>query len=154
GDLAAAHVYVADFGLSKDIGSLSRTSTASSGTVDYMSPEQIEGGEVDRRTDVYSLGCVLYECLCGAPPFAKESVAATLWAQMQEPREPVTPGRSALPGAADGIIATAMAKRADARYPSCAELARDLDGVAAGSPVHTARPRPPAAPRARRPPWG
>src|SRR5215831_3693522 len=59
GNVAAAHVYVADFGLSKDIGSLSRTSTASSGTVDYMSPEQIEGGSVDRRTDVYSLGCVL-----------------------------------------------------------------------------------------------
>jgi len=152
-DIAAAHVYVADFGVSKDIGSLSLASTASSGTVGYMSPEQIEGGPVDRRTDVYSLGCVLYECLCGTPPFAKESVAATLWAQMQEDPEPVTARRTDLPHEVDRVIANAMAKRPEDRYSGCAELARDLEEAAAGAPVHTARPSQAAGTTPRRR-WG
>ena len=54
------------------------------GTVDYCAPEQIKGGEIDGRADVYSLGCVLYECLTGAPPFRRDSEVATIYAHLEE----------------------------------------------------------------------
>ena len=52
------------------------------GTIDYVAPEQIKGGEIDGRVDVYSLGCVLYECLTGAPPFRRDSEVATMYAHL------------------------------------------------------------------------
>ena len=54
------------------------------GTVDYCAPEQIKGGEIDGRADVYSLGCVLFECLTGAPPFRKDTEVATIYAHLEE----------------------------------------------------------------------
>ena len=84
------------------------------------------------------------------PPFARDSVAATLWAQMQEDPEPVTARRDDVPREIDGIIASAMAKQADDRYSTCTALARDLEAAAAGSPVHTNRPRAAAGKRPRR----
>ena len=72
------------------------------GTVDYVAPEQIRGDEVDGRADVYSLGCVLYECLTGSPPFRRDSEVATMYAHLEQDgpateleagRPPPIPGR-------------------------------------------------------------
>ena len=69
------HAYLSDFGAVKELASGGTTRTGSFvGTLEYSAPEQIEGGAVDARTDVYALACVLYECLAGAPPFHRPSV--------------------------------------------------------------------------------
>ncbi len=70
-------VYVMDFGLAKDLGSGSRSGTASIGTPDYMAPEQLRGEKVDERTDLYSLGLIIQEMLTGKPPSRKLGPAAT-----------------------------------------------------------------------------
>ena len=87
-ELVDAHVYVADFGLV----AVAEATGASVGTAAYMAPEQIEGGPADPRTDVYALGCVTYECLCGVPPFSREADGAVLWAHMQEDPTPPSTG--------------------------------------------------------------
>ena len=84
---AEDHVYLTDFGLSRHAVSEPgiRPVTRAGrwvGTLDYVAPEQIEGRPVDARTDVYALGCVLYELLTGTPPFARETELATLWAHV------------------------------------------------------------------------
>jgi streptogramin lyase len=84
------------------------------GTIDYIAPEQIRGDDVDGRADVYSLGCLLYECLIGEPPFRRPTDAAALFAHLEE--EPPTP-----PGLED-VIGRALAKEPGDRYGSCAEL--------------------------------
>ncbi|MEO7556824.1 MAG: protein kinase, partial [Acidimicrobiales bacterium] len=83
-------VLVADFGIAKaaEVSDLTGTGTTL-GTVKYLSPEQVEGANVDARTDVYALGVVLYECLCGRPPFVADTEAATALARLhQEPMRP------------------------------------------------------------------
>jgi hypothetical protein len=130
------HAYLADFGLTKHLESRSGITASGQfvGTIDYMSPEQIEGREVDGRTDIYSLGCVLYECLAGATPFRRETEVAVLWAHMREKPSPVTELRPELPGAVDLVLARAVAKDPANRYPNARELVDDLrralDGVA------------------------
>src|SRR6266498_833420 len=76
------HAYLADFGLTKHVESHSGITGTGQflGTIDYMAPEQIEGRQVDARADVYALGCVLFECLAGSPPYRRESEVAVLWA--------------------------------------------------------------------------
>ena len=118
--------YLADFGLSR----LSSEPTtvpevaASLGTVDYVAPEQIRGDAVDGRADVYSLGCVLYECLTGSTPFSDRSDVALLYAHLEE--EPPAPH------GLEQVIAKALAKDPQARYATCEELvdaAADALGV-------------------------
>jgi hypothetical protein len=94
------------------------------GTPDYVAPEQIAGEEVDGRADVYSLGCVLYECLVGRPPFRRDSELAVVFAHLET--EPPAPSaeRVDLPAALDAVIARALAKEPEERYASCRELAR------------------------------
>ena len=77
------HVYLTDFGVAKQTTARGLTSTGHFlGTVEYAAPEQIEGGPVDARTDVYALGCVLYECLTGMPPFSQSTEHAVLHAHL------------------------------------------------------------------------
>ena len=80
------HVYLADFGLTRtlDEQGAQGTDSRSVGTPAYLAPEQIEGGSVDRRADVYALGCVLFECLTGSSPFARGSRLETAWAHLEE----------------------------------------------------------------------
>ena len=80
------------------------------GTIDYVAPEQIAGEEIDGRADVYSLGCVLYECLVGQPPFRGDSDIAVVFAHLEA--EPPAPSahRPELPAALDAVIARALAK--------------------------------------------
>ena len=85
------------------------------GTIDYIPPEQIEGGPIDRRADVYSLGCVLFECLAGARPFDRESELSVVFAHLNEP-PPLVTDRPELPEAFDDVIANALAKSPDDRY--------------------------------------
>jgi serine/threonine protein kinase len=123
------HVYLADFGLTKRTGS--HTGLTSSGhfvgTIDYMAPEQIEGGDVDRRADVYALAGLVYQCLTGMVPFPKDTEMAVLWAHMNEPPPPASSRNPAIPAAADGVLARGMAKSRDDRFPSCGELVTALD---------------------------
>ena len=120
------HVYLADFGIGKRVSDETAIGEDGSlmGTPDYVAPEQIAGEEVDGRADVYSLGCVLYECLVGTPPFRRDSELAVVFAQLEV--EPPVPSelRPELPAALDAVIARALAKEPEERYPTCRELAR------------------------------
>jgi YVTN family beta-propeller protein len=132
------HIYLSDFGLVKRVEAESRITGTGQfvGTVEYVAPEQIEGKPVDGTADVYSLGCVLYECLTGKTPFERDSEVAVMWAHVKEEPPKVTPNRSDLPPAVDEIVAKAMAKGAQDRYPTCGNLAADLRrelGVSSGS---------------------
>ena len=121
------HAYLADFGLSRYLGdaALPLGPAKSLGTADYVAPEQIRGEEVDGRADVYALGCLLYECLAGVPPFRRGTDAATLYAQLEE-APPVLPGL-------EEVLPRALAKEPAERYATCGELidaARDALGIA------------------------
>jgi Protein kinase domain len=130
------HAYLADFGLTKHLESRSGITASGQfvGTIDYMSPEQIEGREVDGRTDIYSLGCVLFECLAGTTPFRRETEVAVLWAHMRDEPPPVTELRPELPGAVDLVIARAVAKDPANRYSSGRELVDELRSALEGVP--------------------
>ena len=85
------HVYLADFGLTKRVSEETGIGDDGHllGTIDYVAPEQIAGEEIDGRADVYSLGCVLYECLVGQPPFRRDSDLAVVFAHLEtEPPAP------------------------------------------------------------------
>ena len=110
--------WLADFGLAKHaatVNSLSRDN-GFAGTVDYIAPEQIQGGEVDGRADVYALGCVLFEALTGRAPFPRENDLAVVFAHLREPPPSVSALRPDLPEALDRVIERAMAKNPDQRY--------------------------------------
>ena len=119
------HVYLADFGLTKK--SLSGSGITKSGqfvgTIDYVAPEQIRSEPVDGRTDVYSLGGVLYECLTGEPPFVRDTEVAVMFSHLNDPPPRPTTVRPELPGAIDGVVATAMAKSPADRPRTPGELA-------------------------------
>jgi protein kinase-like protein len=122
------HVYLSDFGISKQ--SLALTSLTVTGhflgSVDYVSPEQIQGRPVDGRADQYSLACATFEMLCGTPPFRREDSAATMWAQLSEAPPPLTARRPDLPTAVDAVMAHALAKAPRDRYPACLDFAAAL----------------------------
>ena len=116
------HVYLTDFGLSKRAGSASGFTGAGKmlGTIDYVAPEQIEGGETDARGDVYGLACVLYETLTGVAPFAGESGGmAKMWAHLNAEPPSVREQRPDVPEALDELIRRGLAKR-PAERPSAA----------------------------------
>jgi len=123
------HVYLSDFGLTKRSASDSAVTGTGQfvGTLDYAAPEQFKGETPDARTDVYSLGCVLFECLTGRPPFRSENDAGLMYAHLQQPPPPVTSERPDLPHEIDRVVGRAMAKSPDDRPRSAGELA---DGAA------------------------
>jgi YVTN family beta-propeller protein len=118
------HVYLADFGLSRRLTDegIPGGQGFSLGTPAYVAPEQIEGGQVDGRADLYSLGCLLYECLTGEAPFRRDSELAVLWAHAQEEPPKASVRNPALPKAIDAVVARAMAKEPNERYATGAEL--------------------------------
>jgi hypothetical protein len=135
--LSGEHAYLADFGLSQLLdGDTRLTSTGQwIGTVDFMAPEQFSGAPVDARADVYALGCVLYNALTGEVPYPRGTVPATMLAHMHE--EPPRPARVAadVPDGFDRVIARALAKDPQARYPSAGDLGRAALAAAEGRPV-------------------
>ena len=124
------HVYLSDFGVAKQTASPGVTRSGTFvGTVDYASPEQIEGSSLDGRADVYSLGCVIFECLTGTSAYDKDSEVALMYAHLLEPPPSVTSKRPDLPAGLDDVIATAMAKSKEERYETPKQLAAALAGV-------------------------
>jgi Protein kinase domain len=118
------HVYLADFGITKHTVSRSGLTPTGQlvGTIDYVAPEQIQGEPVDGRADIYSLGCVLYECLTGSVPFPKDLDAAVILAHIEE--LPVAPStlRPELPPALDEVLDRVLAKEPGHRFQTCREL--------------------------------
>ncbi len=162
---ADGEVKVADFGLAKRAENQSMMMTQAGqlvGTPYYMSPEQCEGGEVDARTDVYSLGATYYSLLTGRCPFHESgSVVQVMFAHCNsEPPDP-RESRATVPTACVAIIQRAMAKKPDERYQSMDEMRVDLEAVLAAmsgagiqlpsqSSATLVRPTPAAPPKTRR----
>jgi YVTN family beta-propeller protein len=118
------HCYLADFGLTKRTGSPSGVSAPGDvvGTLEYMAPEQITGQATDSRTDVYSLGCVLYECLTATSPFPRATDVALLWAHVHQEPTPPSSARPELPRRVDAVLSRALAKDPGRRYRTAGEL--------------------------------
>ena len=135
--------WLADFGLAKHaatVNSLSRDS-GFAGTVSYIAPEQIQGGEVDGRADVYALGCVLFECLTGRAPYPRDNDLAVVFAHLREPPPSVSALRPELPESLDRVIAKALAKSPDERYRTCSELISEAQSAVGGGEVAAAPAR-------------
>jgi len=131
------HAFLTDFGLTKNSADAGTQLTGTGqliGTIDYLAPEQIQGGRIDARTDVYALGCVLYEMLTGRVPFAGTEMQK-MWGHVNEPF-PVPEG---IPRAEElaPVLARATAKDPDDRYPSAGDLGRAASAALAGSRVRT-----------------
>ncbi len=140
----ADHAYLTDFGLIRRMShgtSLTKTGQFM-GTVEYVAPEQIRGDPIDGRADVYSLGCLLYECLTGESPFASDLEVTMLYAHLEQPPPKVTERRPELPPAIDSVVAKAMAKRPEDRYPTATAMAEDARTALAPAPAWVPTPPP------------
>lgn len=131
----AGTAYLTDFGLGKDPTRDSGALTAVGefvGTFQYAAPEQVVGGELDHRVDIYALGCLLYEALTGAPPFTRERAVDVLDAHLEDAPPKVTEMRPDLPAKVDAVVARAMAKQREDRFDTATETveaARSALGV-------------------------
>ncbi|ORA36256.1 Stk1 family PASTA domain-containing Ser/Thr kinase [Mycobacterium aquaticum] len=127
-------VKVMDFGIARalaDVNSVTQTA-AVIGTAQYLSPEQARGESVDARSDVYSLGCVLYEILTGEPPFIGDSPVAVAYQHVREDPVPPSTRHPGIPPELDAVVLKALAKNPDNRYQSAAEMRADLVRVHSG----------------------
>ena len=119
-------VYLTDFGLARHQTEREASLTASGkliGSLDYIAPEQISGHPIDPRVDQYSLGCLLYRCLTGAPPFSADSGLAHLWAHLSAPR-PLCSAIDPKLAPFDDVVLRALAVEPEERFPSAGELGR------------------------------
>jgi DNA-binding beta-propeller fold protein YncE len=142
------HVYLADFGLTKHASSAQGLTQPGMfvGTLDYSAPEVIRGDGADPRADVYALGCVLFHCLTGRPPYVRDSEVATMYAHLHD-EAPAPSTLVGIPATLDAVVARALAKDADERYATAAELGRAAR-AAIGEPSVPGPPAPasPASP--------
>jgi serine/threonine-protein kinase len=127
-------VKLADFGIAKAAGeSTSLTTTGMTiGTMQYISPEAIEGELVDNRSDIYSLGCTAFHLLTGRPPFTGTTIASTMSAHLTKPVPSVSTVNEHLPGKTDAVFERALAKAPDDRYQSCTEFVTALQNAVGG----------------------
>jgi CheY-like chemotaxis protein/tRNA A-37 threonylcarbamoyl transferase component Bud32 len=137
--------FLTDFGLTKRTDGTHTELTRAGdvvGTIHYVAPEQIEGGQVSARSDVYSLGCLLYHCLTGQVPYSRDTDVAVIYAHLSEPPPKITTLRPELAGGLDGVIAKALDKSPDRRFPTCTDLVNAARGVIdAAGPLDTSAPR-------------
>jgi beta-lactam-binding protein with PASTA domain/tRNA A-37 threonylcarbamoyl transferase component Bud32 len=139
-------VKVMDFGIARAMSDAQATMTQTAqviGTAQYLSPEQARGERVDARSDLYSTGCLMYELLVGRPPFTGDSPVAIAYQHVRE--NPIPPSRldPDLPPWADAIVLKAMAKSANDRYQTAAEMNADIQRAASGMQVAAAFQPPP-----------
>ncbi|WP_213455688.1 Stk1 family PASTA domain-containing Ser/Thr kinase [Rhizomonospora bruguierae] len=131
-------VKVMDFGIARALASGATTMTQTSaviGTAQYLSPEQARGEAVDARSDVYAAGCVLFELLCGHPPFVGDSPVSVAYQHVREdPRAPSEINRDVTPDV-DAVVLKALAKNPLNRYQSAGEMRADALRAATGRPV-------------------
>jgi serine/threonine-protein kinase len=142
--------FLTDFGLTKRMDGTHTELTRAGdvvGTIHYVAPEQIEGDQVSARSDVYSLGCLLYHCLTGQVPFSRDTDVAVIYAHLSEPPPKLTALRPELATGLDGVIAKALDKSPDRRFPTCTDLINAARGVIdASGPLDTSAPRAPREP--------
>jgi serine/threonine protein kinase/tetratricopeptide (TPR) repeat protein len=133
---------IMDFGLARMRGGTLLTKEGMTmGTIAYMSPEQARGEEVDQRSDIWSLGVVLYEMLAGRLPFRGEHDQAVVYAILKETPKPLTAARPEIPVSVEHIVGKALEKNPDQRYQSVEELIDDLRFVAEGIEPERVRAR-------------
>ncbi len=128
-------VKVMDFGIARalaDTGNSVTQTAAVIGTAQYLSPEQARGETVDARSDVYSLGCVLYEILTGEPPFIGDSPVAVAYQHVREDPVPPSQRHTGISPELDAVVLKALAKNPDNRYQTAAEMRTDLIRVHSG----------------------
>ncbi len=131
--LKSGLVKITDFGIARIPTSAIKTLTGMvMGSPQYMSPEQVTGKATDHRTDIFSLGTVLYETLAGSPPFVGENVHAIMFQIVNLNPPPPSTLNPASPKMLDYIVAKMLAKRAESRYQDAAEIAKDLKACADG----------------------
>jgi serine/threonine-protein kinase len=132
---SAPVAYLADLGLTKRVDSNSGVTASGEllGTIDYIAPEQISGQRADGRADLYSLACVLFECLTGTVPYVRENQAAVLWAHLHDDVPRASAANPALSPTVDDVLARGMAKSPEDRFPTGRELIAALQ-----APLETA----------------
>ncbi|CAN5660807.1 Stk1 family PASTA domain-containing Ser/Thr kinase [soil metagenome] len=129
---------VTDFGIARALGRGDQTMTQTGmviGTASYLSPEQAQGNPVDARSDVYSLGCVLYEMLTGRVPFSGDTPLSIVYKHVREEPQPPSRLNSDVPAELDAIALKAMAKNPDNRYSGASEMQADLQRFLSGQKV-------------------
>jgi eukaryotic-like serine/threonine-protein kinase len=144
----AGPVKVTDFGIAKAVGvdDLTRTGTVM-GTARYLAPGQVNGRPIDARTDVYGLGLLLYEMLCGRPPFGGDTDVATAMARLTTTAPPIRPQRPDVPQELDDIVHKCMARDPARRYASAGAVRAALAALRTNPQGTTPRPAPPPTPR-------
>jgi serine/threonine protein kinase len=133
------HCYLCDFGLIKEVNAQQAQSVLTAtdqfvGTIPYVAPEQIEGRDLDGRADVYSLGCVLFHCLTGSVPFERMNDIEVVFAHLREPPPSLSGRAPGLPTAMDAVVARAMAKARDDRWPTCSALVTAMQAEVRSTP--------------------
>jgi hypothetical protein len=137
GDPGSEHAYITDFGVARNLSTRSGLTQTGRfvGTLDYVAPEQISGDPIDARVDVYALGCLLFKLLAGEVPFPREGEAARLYAHLHDPPPAPSLYEPAVPSALDDVVARAMAKSSQDRYPSAGDLGRAAQAALGGTGV-------------------
>ncbi len=132
-------VKVMDFGIARALASGQATMTQTSaviGTAQYLSPEQARGETVDGRSDVYAVGCVLYELLVGHPPFTGDNPVSVAYQHVREEARPPSELNPGVPATVDAVVMKALAKNPDNRYRTAGEMREDLLRAARGGAVN------------------
>jgi hypothetical protein len=137
GEEGAEHAYITDFGVARNVATQSGLTQTGRfvGTLDYVAPEQISGGPIDARVDVYALGCLLYKLLTGEVPFPREGEAARLYAHLNDPPPPPSLYVPEVPMALDDVVVRAMSKPPEDRYPSAGDLGRAALAALSGTEI-------------------
>jgi protein kinase-like protein len=128
------HAYITDFGVARNVATESGLTQTGRfvGTLDYVAPEQISGGAVDARADVYALGCLLFKLLTGEVPFPKDGEAARLYAHLNDPPPAPSLYVPEVSMALDDVVIRAMSKDPGDRYPSAGDLGRAAAAALSG----------------------
>jgi serine/threonine protein kinase len=140
GSLDEPHVYLSDFGLAREAASDSGLTNTGNwmGTVDYVAPEQLDGGRISARSDIYAMGCVLFETITGDVPFTG-TIARKLYAHTHEPMPSVGASGGSNGRQVDAVLSRASAKEPDERYASAGDLGRALVGAIHGEGISEER---------------